>query len=311
MEVISKGMYLPLTDGHTMYYEEHGNPQGEPVVVLHGGPGGGLQRFVTTQFDLKVWRVIMFDQRGCGKSTPFGLSSLKHNTTRHLIGDIERLRVHLGIKRWSVFGGSWGSTLALAYAQRYPATVKSMILRGICLMDTWEQHWMYGSGDDHGSASTIFPKEWDAFVAPIKGARSTLRAYRRKLTSRNRTVRRNAARAWWGWESALSTLKPTVDRTPADKAESISIIENHYFLHNAWIRPGQLLRGAARIRHIPTVIVQGRFDMVCPMRSAVALSKRLPQAELVVVEAAGHASSEPGVTAALRAATNKMSAVLS
>ncbi len=277
-----------------MYYEEHGSPTGRPVVVLHGGPGGGLQRKVLTFFNLKKWRVILYDQRGCGRSTPFG--STVANTTRHLVADLERLRVHLGLESWTLFGGSWGSTLALAYAAKHKERVTAMILRGVCLMEPWEQRWLY----EEGGASNLFPEEWAKFKEGAGGLQRNLtRAYSRRLRSKNRTTRRAAARAWWSWELSLSHLKHQPDRTPAATVESLAVLENHYFSNNAWIKPGALL-AAARTFKFPIHIVQGRYDMVCPAASAVSLAAAAPNAKLVMT-IAGHSAFEPETAAALRA----------
>lgn len=294
-------MRLPLTDGHVMYYEEHGSSAGRPIVVLHGGPGGGLQRKVLAFFNLKKWRVILYDQRGCGRSTPFG--STDSNTTRHLVADMERLRLHLGLETWTLFGGSWGSTLALAYAAQHKERVTAMILRGVCLMETWEQRWLY----EEGGASRLFPREWAKFKAGAGDGsqRNLTRAYSRKLRSKHRATRRAAARAWWSWELSLSHLKQQPDRTPAATVESLAILENHYFSHNAWIRPGSLL-AAARTFRFPIHIVQGRYDMVCPAASAVALASAAPNANLAIT-VAGHSAFEPETAAALQTVIETMS----
>lgn len=282
--------YLDVGDGHQIYYEKHGN--GKPIVVLHGGPGGGLQRSVLRLFDLARWQVILFDQRGCGRSTPF--LSLHRNTTWDLVADIERLRKHLEIDTWSVFGGSWGTTLALAYASRHPAVIKSMVLRGVCLLDEWETRWLY----EEGGASRLFPEEWATFAAGSKSkSRNKTRAYHRLLS--NRKTRKAAAAAWWGWESAISQLIPTRDRTPDRDASAIAVIENHYFSHNAWLKPGQLLKAARRMT-MPVHIVQGRYDLVCPPAAAVALARALPNAQITMVTDAGHSVAEKGISAALR-----------
>jgi proline iminopeptidase len=288
-----RDMRLPLTDGHVMYYEEHGSPTGRPVVVLHGGPGGGIQRKVLEFFNLKKWRVILYDQRGCGRSTPFG--SINANTTCHLVADLERLRVHLGLESWTLFGGSWGSTLALAYAARYKENVTAMVLRGVCLMEPWEQRWLY----EEGGASRLYPEEWAKFVAGAGGPKKNLtRAYSRRLRSRHRGTRRAAARAWWSWEAAVSHLKPRPDRTPVVTVESLAILENHYFRHNAWIKPGSLV-AAARGFQFPIHIVQGRYDLVCPAASAVAIARAAPNAKLVMT-IAGHSTFEPETALQLR-----------
>lgn len=300
-----QGHMLDVGDGHQIYYEQHGAVDGRPVVVLHGGPGGGLQRSVLRLFDLHRWRVTLYDQRGCGRSTPFG--SLHANTTRHLVADIERLRKAVGVDRWLVFGGSWGSTLALAYAQAHPTRVTGLVLRGICLMSPWEQEWMYGPT----GAAKIRPAAWSAFMAPVPRAQ---RSSWRRITARygrllrNRKTRKAAARAWWGWENALSTVAPRPDTTPESTATSLALLENHYFRHNAWLSPGQLVRGARRLRKIPTAIVQGALDLVCPPAAAVELKETMPHARLTLVPNAGHATSEPGIAEALKAAIRSMAA---
>lgn len=293
-------MRLPLTEGHVMYYEEHGSPTGRPVVVLHGGPGGGIQRKVLELFNLRKWRVILYDQRGCGHSTPFG--STKANTTWHLVSDMERLRLHLGLEAWTLFGGSWGSTLALAYAARYKERVSAMILRGVCLMEPWEQRWLY----EEGGASRLYPEAWASFVAgSMSGSgikKNLTRAYSRRLRSKDRGTRRNAARAWWGWEAAVSHMKPRPDRTPAATVESLATLENHYFRHNAWIKPGSLI-AATRKFQFPIYIVQGRYDLVCPAASAISVARAAPISKIVMT-IAGHSTFEPETAKALRAVTD-------
>lgn len=291
--------YLPVGEGHTIYYEEHGNPAGRPVVVLHGGPGSGLQRSVLSFFDLDWWRVILYDQRGCGRSTPRAPSGLHTNTSWHLVRDLEKLRTAVGVTGpWTVFGGSWGSTLALAYASKHPKSIAQLILRGIFLGEPWETAWLY----EEGGASQIYPREWEKFRegASKKTAKNLTRAYHRRLA--NRKTRRAAARAWWDWEHKLSFIqRPQKDRTPIAAVEDLAILENHYFTHNCWLRSGQLLRAAQRIR-VPTTIVQGELDLVCPAASAVALHGAMPHSRLVLVPGAGHAASEPSIARALREA---------
>jgi proline iminopeptidase len=286
--------YLPVSDGHIIYYEEHGNPSGRPVVVLHGGPGGGLQQSVLKFFDLGKWHVILFDQRGCGKSTPY--LSLHANTTWHLVADIERLRKAVGVSAWTVFGGSWGSTLALAYASRHPKAVSSLVLRGIFLGEPWETAWLY----EEGGASRLRPAEWGRFVAGCNSRRLTA-CYRKRLADRR--TRKTAARAWWRWEHVLSSVKPQTDRTPQKAVTALSVLENHYFNHNCWLRPGELLRAAKRIC-APTTIVQGELDLVCPPAAAYALHKAMPHSQLIMVPGAGHSAGEPGISAALSAAVS-------
>lgn len=287
--------YLPVGDGHTLYYEEHGAASGKPVIVLHGGPGGGLQRSVLRFFDLRRWRVILYDQRGCGRSTPY--LELRANTTPHLVADIEKLRAHLEIPRWLVFGGSWGSTLALAYTARHPRPVTGLILRGIFLGEPWETAWLY----EEGGASRLRPAEWEKFVKTCRrdNSKRLTACYRRRLADRR--TRKAAARAWWGWEHALSTVEPKPDRTPPKAVVALSVLENHYFTHNCWLRPGELLTAARRIR-VPVTIVQGEFDLVCPPAAAHALAKAIPHARLVMVPGAGHSAAEPGIARALRKA---------
>jgi len=299
-------MFLNVGDGHTLYYKEFGSATGKPVVVLHGGPGGGMQRSVLKTFDLKRWRVIMYDQRGCGRSTPF--LSLHRNTTWDLVADIEKLRTACGVERWTVFGGSWGSTLALAYASKHIQCVAAMVLRGVCLLEPWETDWLYAEG----GASRVHPEAWAAFsqgavTANTKKPKGNLTmTYKRLLHSRNRRTRRRAAAAWWGWESAISSLRPRPDRSTPRQVESLAVIENHYFSHDAWLRPHQLLKAAARIpTSVPVIIVQGRYDLVCPAASAVAVAKAVPHAQLHLT-IAGHAASEPENAKALTAAMRSL-----
>ena len=298
-------MKLPVGNGHVLYYEVHGLQTSNKVaIVLHGGPGGGLQRSQLKHFDLSKWRVVLFDQRGCGRSTPF--LSVHNNTTWDLVADMEKLRVHLGIDKWLVFGGSWGSTLALAYASRHPAPVAGLLLRGVCLMEPWEQRWLY----EEGGASRIFPEAWPAFVAGAqksKGRGTLSQRYGRLLS--NRKTRKAAAKAWWNWESAISYLEPKPDHSSPKQVESLAVLENHYFRHNAWLKPGFLLAAAAKMR-IPTVIVQGRYDLVCPIASAYALRKAMPHSVLIVAKKAGHAGSETPTAYALRKMTDAFARLL-
>lgn len=293
---------LPLTEGHVMYWNEKGNPAGKVAVILHGGPGGGLEKAVPSRsFDLTKWRVIQYDQRSCGKSTPTGLEGLKANTTSHLVADIERLRSHLGIEKWLVFGGSWGSTLALAYAEAHPARVSGLVIRGIYLGYPWETDWLY----KEGGASQMNPAGWAQFAALAPKVRNLTRAYQRFLHSPRRVTRKAAARAWTRWEHSLSFLEPRPDRSTEAEQEDMALVENHYFSHNCWLKKGQLLKNAKRLSKIPTTIVQGRYDLVCPPASAYRLKTALPHATLVMTTA-GHAGSEPETKAALRKATDDM-----
>jgi proline iminopeptidase len=290
--------FLEVGGGHTLYYEEYGCPEGIPAVVLHGGPGGGMTHGSLKCFDLKHWRVILYDQRGCGKSTPFG--SIQHNTTKDLVEDIERLRKHHDVSSWYVLGGSWGTTLGLMYAVTYPSSVCALLLRGVCLMSKWEMEWLYMEG----GASQIFPEEWATFVqkqGPTR--RNVLTYYSKKLSHPNRHTRRAAARRWWGWEASLSYLKPRSDTTDIQTVESLARLETHYFSHNAWIHPARFMRKIRQLR-MPITIVQGRYDMVCPMRAAWELKQAVPHAKLHIVPDAGHSGSEPGTAKALRQATD-------
>jgi len=295
---------LRVSPQHEIYYEECGNPRGKPAVFVHGGPGAGADARSRRFFDPRRYRIVVFDQRGCGRSRPH--ASLVDNTTWHLVADMEQLRTHLGIERWLVFGGSWGSTLALAYAQTHPKRVTEIVLRGIFMLRKWEIDWFYQSG-----ASAIFPDRWEDYLAPIpKRERGDLvDAYYRRLTSPNRRTQIKAARAWSVWEAATSFLRvddANVERWGEDQfAIQIARIECHYFVNKGFMRrEDQLLRGVGRIRHIPGVIVQGRYDVVCPMQTAWDLHRAWPEAEFHVVPDAGHSALEPGNTDALVAATD-------
>jgi len=298
--------WLRVSRRHEVYFEECGNPQGKPAVFLHGGPGGGTTPAMRRFFNPRRYRIVLFDQRGCGKSRPH--ASLIENTTWDLVADIERLRRHLGISQWQVFGGSWGSTLALAYAQRHPRRVSELVLRGIFLVRRSELEWFY---QDPLGAGALFPDRWEEFVAPIPEPerRDMMGAYYRRLTSRSAKVRARAARAWSVWEAATSYLRAResdISRfTDPEFAAAFARIECHYFVNRGFLkREDQLLRGVDRIRHIPAVIVQGRYDVVCPMRSAWALHRAWPEAQLQVIPDAGHSAFEPGNARALVAATD-------
>jgi proline iminopeptidase len=296
---------LAVTGGHELYFEESGNPQGKPVVFLHGGPGGGSEPKQRRFFHPGHYRIINFDQRGSGKSTPH--ASLEHNTTWDLVADIERLREHLGIDRWQVFGGSWGSTLALAYAEKHPAVVTELVLRGIFLLRRQEIDWFYQRG-----ASVLFPDAWEGYLAPIPESErgDLLAAYHRRLTSPDAAVRLEAAKAWSIWEGSTSKLLPdqafTEHFEEPEFALAFARIECHYFAHHGWFEPeDQLLRDVGRIRHIPAVIVQGRYDVVCPIESAWALHRAWPEADLVVTADSGHSAFDPPNSRALVAATDR------
>jgi proline iminopeptidase len=289
---------------HELYYEQVGAAGGKPAVFLHGGPGGGVEPHYRRFFDPARYRAVLFDQRGAGKSTPW--AGVDENTTQDLVADIEALRQHLGIARWLVFGGSWGSTLALAYAQAHPDRVTELVLRGVFLLRQKELRWFYQQGAD-----AIFPDAWEHFIAAIPAAErgDLLHAYHRRLMSPDREVMLAAARAWSVWEASTSRLRfdPGLIASFGEDAfaEAFARIEAHYFVNGGFLREGQLLEEAGRIRHIPGVIVQGRYDVVCPMTSAWDLHRAWPEAELVIVPDAGHSMREEGIAAALIAATDR------
>ncbi|AIF47336.1 prolyl aminopeptidase [Dyella japonica] len=304
IEPYDTGM-LKVSDLHTLYYEQSGNPNGKPVVFLHGGPGGGTNPKCRRFFDPAVYRIVLFDQRGCGKSTPH--AELHDNTTWHLVNDIERIRKHLGIDRWQVFGGSWGSTLALAYAETHPEQVTELVLRGIFMLRRWELEWFYQKGCD-----ALYPDAWETYLHAIPEAErgDLMSAYYRRLTSTDPVVRVEAARAWSVWEGATSYLyqdEAHIQSSGEDEfALAFARIECHYFVHGGFFEhDDQLLRNVGRIRHIPTVIVQGRYDVVCPMRSAWDLHRAWPEADLRIVQDAGHSAFEPGNISELVKATDR------
>ena len=299
--------YLKVSDLHEIYWEESGNPRGKPVVFLHGGPGGGTDPKMRRFFNPGKYRIVLFDQRGCGKSRPH--ASLVDNTTWHLVADIETLREHLGIPAWQVFGGSWGSTLALAYAQAHPSRVTELVLRGIFLVRPWEFRWFYETAD--GTAA-LFPDLYEEYVKPIPVAErgDMMRAYYRRLTSPDPAVVREAARAWSIWEGATSYLRASAgDLSKFDDpafAAAFARIECHYFINGGFLRtPTQLLDDVPEIRQIPAVIVQGRYDVICPMKNAWDLHRAWPEADLRIVPDAGHSAFEPGITDELVRATDR------
>lgn len=304
IEPFQHGM-LQVSPVHNIYYEQCGNPEGQPVVFLHGGPGGGIVPEYRRFFDPAAYRIVLFDQRGSGQSTPH--ASLEENTTWHLVSDIERLREHLGIETWMVFGGSWGSTLALAYAQTHPSRTRALFLRGIFLCRPKEISWFYQEG-----ASAIYPDVWEEYVRviPEEERGDMLQAYHRRLTSEDEQVRLEAARAWSIWEGSTSKLFPDEDMIShfgeAEFALAFARIECHYFMNNAFFETdNQLIENVDQIRQIPTVIVQGRYDVVCPMMSAWALHRAWPEAEFHVIPDAGHSVTEPGIASALIEATDR------
>ncbi|MCU1395850.1 MAG: prolyl aminopeptidase [Ilumatobacteraceae bacterium] len=308
IEPYESGM-LDVGDGQFVAWEVSGNPDGKPVVFLHGGPGAGTSPSHRRLFDPLRYRIVLFDQRGCGRSTPHASGpgvDLTTNTTWHLVADMERLREHLGIDRWQVFGGSWGSTLALAYAETHVARVTEIVLRGIFTLRPKELDWFY-----EGGAAAIFPDTWEGFLTPVaqddRGA--LIQAYHRLLNDPDPAVHGPAAVAWATWEGSGITLLPqpaTVDRF-ADPTFVLAFarIENHYFVHHGWFEDEQLIRDADRLRHVPAAIVQGRYDMCTPAMTAWDLHRAWPEADLVMVPDAGHAYDEPGILAALIAATDR------
>lgn len=304
--------FLAVGDGQRVYWEVSGNPDGKPVVFLHGGPGGGTDPAHRQFFDPAAYRIVLFDQRGCGRSTPHVAdgADLSVNTTDHLVGDIEALRGHLGIDRWQVFGGSWGSTLALTYAQRHPERVTELVLRGIFLLRRSEIDWYYNGGAGH-----LFPERWEKFLAPVPADERSgdlVEAYHRLLHSDDPDVALRAAIAWSSWEGATSTLRPRQDRVDETSEPRFALafarIENHYFRNAGFIDEGQLLRDADALASIPGVIVQGRYDVVCPATSAWDLHRAWPTSVLHVVDDAGHAAAEPGITHHLVEATDRFRA---
>lgn len=290
---------------HRLYIEECGNRDGLPAVFLHGGPGAGCEPYHRRFFDPNRYRIVLFDQRGAGRSTPH--ASLEDNSTQDLIADMEVIRKRLGIERWVLFGGSWGSTLALAYAETHPERIAGMILRGIFLCRPWEIHWFYQEGANH-----LFPDHWQEFIAPIPDdeRNDLLTAHYRRLTGSDEIARMHSAKAWSLWEGRTATLlnnKSVVDFFGAPHtALSLARIEAHYFMHDSFLSADQLLRDAYRLRDIPGYIVHGRYDIVCPLQSAWDLHQAWPQAKLEIVPDAGHSAAEPGITHALIHATQEL-----
>ena len=300
---------LKVSALHSVHWEECGNPDGKPVVFLHGGPGGGIDPAHRRYFDPKKWRVILFDQRGCGKSTPY--AELRENTTWDLVADIEKLRVLMGVERWVVFGGSWGSTLALAYAERHPERVKALILRGIFALRRRELLWFYQDG-----TSLLYPDAFEPYRdhIPEDERGDMMAAYYRRLTSEDRAVRMAAAKAWSVWEGATSKLLPDpalMDKFAEDKhAEAFARIECHYFVNKGFFEhDDQLIHDASRLAGIPGVIIHGRYDVVCPLETAWLLHKAWPGSELKISADSGHAMSEPANRTALLDATDRFAAL--
>ncbi|PWC07735.1 prolyl aminopeptidase [Mycetocola zhujimingii] len=301
--------HLDVGDGQLIYWETSGNPDGKPVVFLHGGPGGGTTPSQRRVFDPDKYRIVLFDQRGCGKSTPHASApeaDLETNTTWHLVADIEKLREHLGVDTWQVFGGSWGSSLALAYAQTHTDRVSELVLRGIFTLRQVELDWFY-----EGGASAVFPDLWQGFLepVPVDQRRNLIRAYSTLLNDPDPAVHEPAAVAWSRWESSTITLLPNEANiarfTEPAYAVAFARIENHYFMKGGWWEEGQLIRDAPKLAGIPTVIVQGRYDMCTPPMTAWALAEAMPHAELKMIPDAGHAFDEPGILNALIEATDR------
>lgn len=286
---------MPVGDGHVLYVEECGHPDGVPVVVLHGGPGGGCSPFMRRFFDPAHYRIVLFDQRGCGRSRP--TASVEANTTQHLIRDIEEIRQKLGISSWLLFGGSWGATLALAYAQAHPDHVTGLILRGVFLGTQAELDWFYGGG-----VARFFPDQWARFRdhIPAEEQGDMIAAYHKRLFDDDPLVQARFALPWLIWENALAGLQSSpVSHAPPDYARAFARLENHYFLNNCFLDEGQLLRDRHKIAHLPAAIVQGRYDMVCPPQSAWRLSKGWDACDLRLIPASGHALSEPRIASEL------------
>ncbi|CAN0653346.1 Proline iminopeptidase [Nitratireductor aquimarinus] len=303
IEPFDSGM-LDVGDGHTIYWERMGTRGAKPAVFLHGGPGGGCGPTHRRAFDPEKYDVMLFDQRGCGRSLPH--AELEANTTWHLVSDIERLRAMMGVEKWQVFGGSWGSTLALAYAETHPERVSELIVRGVYTLTRAELEWYYQFG-----VSQMFPEKWERFLAPIPQAErgDLMAAYRKRLISEDRAVQLEAAKAWSLWEGETITLLPDPSLTEQhgddDFAIAFARIENHFFVHGGWFEEGQLLRDAHKLAGIPGVIVHGRYDMPCPAHYAWQLHKAWPDAEFHLIEGAGHAFSEPGILDRLIRATDQ------
>ena len=290
---------------HELYVDESGNPDGIPVLFVHGGPGAGCGKFDRRFFDPEVYRIVLFDQRGSGRSRPH--AELENNTTQKLVEDMEVIREHLGIDRWVLFGGSWGSTLSLVYAETYPDRVLGLILRGIFLCRPQDFHGFYQDGASH-----VFPDYWQDFIQPIPVSEqhNLMKAYYRHLTSDNEIMQMAAAKAWSLWEGRCATLRPNQEVvesfTEPHRALSLARIESHYFMNNAFLSEDQIVRNADKLQGIPGVIIHGRYDMVCPVDNAFALSKAWPDAELQIIREAGHASRETGIVDALIRATDAL-----
>ena len=297
--------FLQVSDLHSIYWEKSGNPEGKPILIIHGGPGGGSQPRYRRYFDPNKFNIIQFDQRGCGKSLPH--SELKENTTQNLVNDIEKLRVRLKINSWHLFGGSWGATLSLIYAIQHKERVLSLTLRGIFLCRNFELQWFYQKG-----ASEIFPEEFEKYksIIPASEQDQLIKAYYLRLTTNNKEERRKAAISWTRWEMATSHLiQKELNINKASNynfSDAFARIESHYFINNIFLKENYILDNIHLIKAIPTTIVQGRYDIVCPARSAWDLSKKLDNCKLIIVNEAGHSMSEEGITKELLKATNNI-----
>ena len=310
IEPYNKGR-LKVSQLHAINYEQSGNPHGKILLLLHGGPGAGSRDWYRQYFDSRKWRIITFDQRGCGKSTPHG--ELTDNTTWDLVNDIEKLRKHLDVEKWVISGGSWGCTLSLAYSQSYPENCQGLILYGIFLCRQSEIRWLYQQG-----ASYIYPDIWQEYLKsiPLEERENLLLAFYKRLTSRSKITRINAARTWTIWEATISKLivPPKIEKisVPAAFAEALARIECHYFINKGFLKSeNQLIKGINKIRHIPGIIIQGRYDMVCPMITAWELHKAWSEAELIIVPDSGHSLREPGMADAIIEAGNRFATLQS
>jgi len=296
---------IEVGSGHKIYVEESGSADGIPVLFVHGGPGAGTQSWNRCFFDPGVYRIILFDQRGCGRSTPH--CGLENNSTQDLVNDIEVIRKQLAIDKWVLFGGSWGSTLSLVYAQAHPEQVLTLILRGIFLCRSEEIHWFYQQGADK-----VFPDYWQDFIKPLnkQQQKNILASYYQLLHDRNEVKQLSAARSWSHWEAACSTLQPSQSLrshfNDAHTALSLAKIESHYFMNNSFLEENQILSQMDKLKGVPGIIVQGRYDMVCPMKSALELHQSWPESRLEIVVSAGHSAKEANITDALIRATNEV-----
>lgn len=296
---------LPVGNGHSLYVEQSGDPEGLPVLFIHGGPGAGCSTEDRCFFNPEKYRIILFDQRGAGRSSPH--AELTNNTTQDLIEDIERIREHLNVDQWVLFGGSWGSTLSLLYAQQHPSRVLGMILRGVFLCRRQDLDWFYQYG-----ASQVFPDYWEDFIEPIEADQrgDMIRAYYKLLTGDNELAKMNAAKHWSIWEGRCATLKPNADVVDIFSnihlALSLARIESHYFVNNSFIKENQIMNDIKSLYGIPAVIIHGRYDMVCSLDNAVSLQRAWPDARLQIVRDAGHSSRDPGILDALIRATDEM-----